>query len=309
MSNTSGWLGSTFFNFRATRSSALALGVALSGFGVGALAWGHDYWLLVDRWRLAPGADVVLSLWVGDDFVPEEERAWARGRALRFARVSSRGVEDLLGRPLEDARPLLTVRVPTAGGQLFVLDRNVARIELPADRFERYLRDEGLDAIVEARRARGESGRPGRERYTRYLKAFAQAGGAYDAVATRVVGQTFELVARHDLARARVGGSAGFVARFRGAPLAGVTVEALSRVGDDVRRARAVTNARGEVDFTLDREGTWLVRATQMVRCEGCADADWESFWSSYSFGVCAPRSVTCAAAPMTLRPPNPAAR
>jgi hypothetical protein len=206
MGNTTGWRRVTTFKFRVNSSWAAGFVAFLTAIGVGAGAQGHDYWLLADHWQSAPGASVTLSLWVGDDFVPEEERAWSRGRAARFARVSSRGVEDLRERPAEGAQPVLT-------------------------------------------------------------------------------------------------------ARFRGAPLAGVTVEALSRVGDDVRRARAVTDARGDVRFTLDREGTWLIRATHMVRCEGCADADWESFWSSYSFGLCAPGSATCAAAPMTVRPSNPPAR
>jgi hypothetical protein len=40
-----------------------------------------------------------------------------------------------------------------------------------------------------------------------------------------------------------------------------------------------------------------------MVRCERCADADWESFWTSYVFGLCAPGAARCEAAPMAPAP------
>ena len=281
--------------------------VALAGLLFAWNAWAHDYWLLPDRLRVTPGARVALSLWVGDDLVPEEARGWQRERTTRFVHVSSSASEDLLARPVEGASPLLDVALGAPGGHLFVMERNASRIELPADRFEHYLRDEGLDGIIAARRALGESSRAGRERYTRYLKAYVQAGAARDAVSSRTMGQAFELVPRDDLSRLRPGRPIRVSVRFRGAALAGVTVEALSRVGDDIGHARAVSDARGVVTFTLDREGTWLLRATHMTRCEACADADWESWWTSYAFGLCAPNVAVCAAAPMTPRPSSDA--
>jgi hypothetical protein len=168
--------------------------VALAGLLFAWNAWAHDYWLLPDRLRVTPGARVALSLWVGDGFVPDEARGWQRERTTRFVHVSSTASEDLLARPVEGASPLLDVALGAAGGRLFVMERNASRIELPADRFEHYLRDEGLDGIIAARRALGESSRAGRERYTRYLKTYVQAGSARDAVSSRTMGQAFELV-------------------------------------------------------------------------------------------------------------------
>jgi len=260
----------------------------------------HDYWLLPDSFRVTPAGRVGLSLWVGDGFVPEDGRPWQRERTPRFDHVSAQGVVDLLARPAEGARPLLTLSLGAAGGHLFAMDRNAARVELPADRFERYLREEGLAHVVDDRRARGESARSGRERYTRCLKAFVQAGGALDGVSTRAVGQEFELVALDDLARLRPGAALRVAVRLRGGAQAGVLVEALSRVGGDVRRAAGVSDAAGRVTFTVDREGTWLLRAVHMERCEGCADAEWRSRWASYVFGICPPRARACFAAPMT---------
>lgn len=269
----------------------------------GLRAGAHDYWLLPDPLRAARPSSVTVSLWVGDDFVPEAERPWQRQRATRFERLTANGRVDLRGAPIEDARPLLRLALDRPGGNLLALDRNPSHIELPADRFEHYLHDEGLDAIITARASLGESARPGRERYSRSLKAFVQIGARPDGASMRAVGQTLELTPGVDLARLRTGQPLPVSVRFRGAPIANVTVEALSRVGDDVRRARAVSDALGRVRFTVDRDGTWLVRAVHMVRCEGCADADWESFWSAYTFGVCAPATTVCAAAPMTLAP------
>ena len=58
----------------------------------------------------------------------------------------------------------------------------------------------------------------------------------------------------------------------------------LSRIGADVRKATYVSDAHGRINVVMDRQGVWLVRMVHMTRCEGCDDADWQSFWSSYSF-------------------------
>jgi hypothetical protein len=44
-----------------------------------------------------------------------------------------------------------------------------------------------------------------------------------------------------------------------------------------------------------------------MVRCTGCADADWESFWTSYTFASADPSGKAVAAPSMLApKPPGP---
>lgn len=272
----------------APRSIALALlaGLAL----LAAPAQAHDYWLEPRPATPALGSELDLTLWVGEALVPEEERPMQRPRTVAAQHYSAAGVEDLLASPTPDGqRPFARVRLSSAGGHLFAVERNTAHIELPARKFNRYLRHEGLRPVLKQRIAAGERRSPARERYTRYLKSYAQVGATADGTSQRVVGHALELVPERDLGDLRPGDAITFVVRFRGAPLAGASLAAHVRGADGrVRSRSARADSRGRVTFRLDRPGLWVVRLVHMQRCAGCDDADWESFWSAYSFGLAA---------------------
>ena len=54
-----------------------------------------------------------------------------------------------------------------------------------------------------------------------------------------------------------------------------------------VSEAKARTDARGIARFKLDRKGAWLVRLVHLLACPDpadCDDADWQSYWASYTF-------------------------
>lgn len=74
--------------------------------------------------------------------------------------------------------------------------------------------------------------------------------------------------------------------QFHGVPLANARLEAFSRDGSDVRAAEYLTDAGGRIRVRIDRSGVWLLRMVHMIRCEKCDDADWESFWASYTFAT-----------------------
>jgi hypothetical protein len=203
------------------------------------------------------------------------------------------------------------VRVPDGGAAWIVFENAPARIELPAEKFEAYLREEGLDAIVARRAQRGESGRPAREAYARCAKALLRPGGAARAddagVLLAPAGLRLELAPEDDPAALAFGADGADLRvrlLFGGAPLAGALVKATllaepSPAGDAPTPAvalpfsapvatglRARTDADGRVVLRLPRGGAWLVTAVHMQAAEGegAAAADYESWWASLTF-------------------------
>jgi uncharacterized GH25 family protein len=262
-----------------------ALGL-LAALLVAAPARAHDSWL--EPTPLAPERDgpLALRLWT-EELTGEAEEPMEQARLVSLRQFTAWGELDLLPQVHDGERPFLAVRLGGAGGYLFGVEREPSRVELAPLKYNRYLRHQGLHAALEARKQAGERWRPGRERVNRYLKSFVQVGEAADGVSTRVLGHRLELVPDRDLAELRPGQPVGLELRFEGQPLAGARIEAVVRAHDGRVTAHELqTDALGRVGLTLDQPGLWLLRAVHIRRCDGCDDADWESFRTAYSFAL-----------------------
>jgi hypothetical protein len=159
-------------------------------------------------------------------------------------------------------------------------------VELPAEKFEDYLRQEGLERIIESRAGRGQGNRPGRERFYRYAKALL-TGEQLSAAVTRPLGLTYEIIPDNDPA-ARLERFAGRVL-YEGKPLPDALVVAMPQA-DPSARLTTRSNAQGAFSFDLPRGGVWLVKSVHMVKASFFSDADWDSLWASLTFETPAAR-------------------
>lgn len=269
----------------SVRRSVIPLVVAL--LATPALA--HDYWLSPVTHFLTADGDVGVSLLVGDKLVVEEDRPFEAERTPRIDLVQGTQTLDLRADAIQRAVPFLTIPLHGAGGHLLVVDRVPATVELDAAKFETYIRNEGHKGILEERAKRGESAKPGRERYQRNIKALFQVGTERDATFSTDTGQTIELIPEQHPTFAAPGETVTFRLTFRDKPLADHQIVALSRSGGTVKvvhSAAYTTDADGRVTIAIDRRGDWLIRGVHMIRCEqDCDDVEWDSHWVAYTFG------------------------
>jgi uncharacterized GH25 family protein len=249
-------------------------------------AWGHDYWLLPDHFFLANKGQTALHLHVGESLKSEFEQPFQKDRTARFQLDFAKGKKDLMSSARDGKKPWGPVAVRGAGTYLVSLERNPQFIKLAADKFTRYLTDEGLSGILEQRKQLGESKQAGRERYTRYLKCLLQAGDRRDSTHRRILGQKLEIVPRANPYRLKRNDPLRVRILFEGKPLAGVRVFAHQRAGDQTHTQTAVTGKDGQASFKLDRAGSWLIRLVHMRRRADRTEADWDSFWGALTFAT-----------------------
>jgi Domain of unknown function (DUF4198) len=245
------------------------------------------------------------NLFVGEDFVAEDEKAFDRTKIVRFQHLHGGAIDDALPSGRDGQTPMAKITLRGEGCHLLAMDRRPTNIELAAAKFESYLHHEGLEAVAGERGRLGESKKPGRERYSRYLKTLIQIGEAKDETYGAVTGAVLELVPVQNPVFIPAGGQLDVRVLFRGQPLPHARLEVFSRQGSDVRGVVVIADAEGRARLTIDRRGVWLLRMVHMIRCEGCADADWESFWSSYSFASSEGAGVVVAA-PAMISPGGP---
>jgi len=261
--------------------SALAL-VLAAGAGD---ASAHDFWIEPSTFRPAPGEDFTVGLRVGEHFrgepVPRDDR-----RIKRFFLVTSLGEAPVPGLPGSDPAGFAKADAPGLIAIGYRSDRSPVTLE-PA-KFEKYLADEGLEAVVAERARRGESEKPGREVFSRSVKSLVISGPRtavkdYD----RRLGMDFEVLLRSDPAAWRP--DAKFPMRFEllsdGKPFPGALVKAICRDDPD-KTVTARSGRGGEVSLVLPRKGVWLVEAVRMARAPKDVDADWESVWTSVTFEI-----------------------
>ncbi|MGH9200739.1 MAG: DUF4198 domain-containing protein [Vicinamibacterales bacterium] len=267
--------------------------VVTIGFYVSVILGAHDFWLGVSTWRAAPGSRITVTANVGDRF-PNPTSFTAPERVERVRLIGPGGEIEITPDFRREQNSLATdVHLPPdAGTYLVVMTIKPRFIEIKPPDFATYLSHEGLERVVEERQRRGETSKPGRERYSRYAKVLIRAGEQRSDHVTKPLGLPAELVPATDPTALRAGDSLTVRLLLDGRPVEGALVGGIyasSKGKPDEWPVRARTDARGEARLSLDHAGPWLLRTVHMVRREGESGreaVDWESYWASLAFDL-----------------------
>lgn len=259
----------------------------------GVLLGAHDFWLAASSWHAAPGATVTVTANVGERFpVPTNYTDPARVESIEL--VGPGGRTRLAPTFRREGNSLaVTLPLPAAAATYVVVMTITPRfIEIPPKDFTTYLSHEGLERVIAERERRGESAKPGRERYSRYAKLVVRAGDGPAEHVTRPLGLPAELVPLADPTRVRRGETLAVRLLAGGEPVANALVGAIdagSTGAPDDWPVKVRTDRDGVARLRLDAPGPWLVRSIHMVRREGESGpqaVDWESYWASLAFDL-----------------------
>ena len=280
-------------NRPAWRRMVCALVGALSLAGI---ASAHDFWLEPDSALANKGDELVLHLRMGERLTTEEERPLQKDRVYRFDLFGNAAVRrDLLAAGAEGQTPVARTRLES-GAALVVMDRKPQAITIEAAKFNEYLAEEGLEAIVAQRARLGQSDMSAREVYLRFLKVLLQerdpAAVTANTLYKRRVGERLEILLENDPGQLRPDGRLKVKVLFEDKPLAGAKIFACRRAkteGKGPMVLSATTSPNGLAEFALDQSGLWMVRLVHMRAEATSAKPDvnapqWESFWAAYTF-------------------------
>lgn len=253
---------------------------------LGRPAEAHDLWIEPSTFHPVAGEEVSAALRVGPN-VQGEALPMIPQLQDRFVLRSRGGEVAIDGEPGQDPAGFVHVGGP---GLHWIGYQSLAfPMQIDCRTFEGYLVEEGLERIVRERERTGTSARPGRERFYRCAKSLLEVGGTQGGRGASGVdeplGFTLELVPGRSPYALRSGGDLPLSVLFRGKPLAGVLVVAMSK--DDPEKAvRARSDAAGRVTLPIGHSGFWLVKAVHMEAAPPGAAVDWESWWASITFDL-----------------------
>jgi uncharacterized GH25 family protein len=251
----------------------------------------HEYWLTPSVYSAFSGQTVAVQAFVGSDF-KGELRPFAATRTVRLEVQTTERI-DVKSAAINGDLNLATLTMEDDNGAVVGLETTFVPIELPAEKFDEYLRKEGLDDPLQARQALGAAAGPGRERYSRCAKTWI--AGRDESRLRKAFGMPLEIIPRNDPLES---GTLSVQVLYHSQPLEGILVRAWNQPlasgaipRDPISRepvqpsAAARSDPDGIAVLHLDGPGEWLISAVHMVPGTDKNEADWESRWASFTFG------------------------
>ncbi len=235
--------------------------------------YGHDLYLMPQKFRPAAGEAILLSAHTGDSFPFSEQ-------PVDPARLTSlpKGEWRMLGKATH------TTLAAQTGSQFFGVYTKPRFLEMEPAKFIEYLKEEGLTSQLAAYKTMtGKS----REMYAKFAKTYVVAGQPTGAFA-KPLGLKIEIVPLADPNSIKPGDELPVQLLFDGKPIADIQMEiAISR---DPRTKSVLskagrTNFEGKLNIAVPTSGKIRLHAVAMNQVKA-ETHDWESFWASLTFEV-----------------------
>ena len=240
----------------------------------------HDMWIVPTTFFPEAGEIFGLRLRIGQDLIGDP---LPRDSSLinQFVYEDSEGRKPVVGR--DGADPAGFARAAMPGLVVIGYRSNPSPIEVGADTFNQYLKEEGLEKIAAERARRNETTSKAREVFSRCAKSLVLSGSPNGAQKDRSLGFTLELVAERNPYALRAGEDLPVRLTYENRPLPGALVVAINRL-NPAAKLSARTDNDGRVRFRLPSDGMWLIKSVYMIPAPEGANAQWASFWASLTF-------------------------
>ena len=266
------------------RAALVAAGMLLAAVTVAAA---HDLFIKPTRFFAPENSEVRVRVLNGT--FTRSENSIARNR-LADASVLMPGRRTALDTSEWSATgDTSTFHIHTRGAGTYVIGVSTrpSVIDLTADDFNLYLKEDGIPDVLEARQRAGELGKPARERYHKHVKAMVQVGTARSNDFATPLGYPAELIPVENPYTLASGATLRVKTLVDGKPAAnqlvvygGVDASEANIAPQNVR-----SNAQGVASIPLSKPGLWYVKFINMTRLQGDS-VDYESRWASLTFQI-----------------------
>jgi uncharacterized GH25 family protein len=265
--------------------------LVLSSLLIAAPLFAHDMWIEPTTFSPPSGEIVGVRLLVGQGMLGDP---LPRTTSLinQFVVDDASGRKPLVGR--DGGNPAGYLRVANPGMLVVGYFSNPSTVDETAEKFNQYLKEEGLDSIAALRASRNQTNTPVHEMFSRCAKSLVLSGAPNNGDGDRHLGFTLELFAEKNPYTLRAGVDLPVRLTYENRPLAGTLVVAMNRLHPS-EKVSARTGADGRVRLRLKPGGMWLIKAVHMLPAAAGSNADWISYWASLTFESSSERQLASA--------------
>ena len=250
---------------------------------VSTLTFSHEFWMVSLRFRYKLNDEMPVAFVSGGNFDGEQ---WSvvSNKIDKLELHHGLTVTDLKKnlRPAEKIK--LKVRLAQEGTQLIIM-QGIEKVAVQtADAFSASLKEAGQEGILHEL-ADSKNSAAIRELVVRSSKMIFQVGSKTDDTYKKKTGLRLEIIPLQNPYVIRTGDYVDCLVIFEGKPLAHQLVKVFNKVGNASFLQDIYTENDGTIRFPVSAPGKWMVSTTKTVRPE-TPDADWQSIWSSTTFGI-----------------------
>jgi len=261
--------------------NGIALCLALC-FGGSVIA--QEFWMMPEKFHYHKGDTLKAKFNVGNNFTGE---TWN----LRPERIQSvKGFSnnqsiDLTTKALPGTNDHLKILLASEGSYIIAMEGKSAFVELGAERFNAYLKENALDDVINQRKKNNATDLPGKEFYIRNTKLIVQTGDRLDDGYKKRTGLTLDIIPQTNPTSYKVGDMIKFTILFDGKPLFGARAFSMNNKENRVYAQPIYTQQDGSIEVRLFNDGLWMITVVTMIPSKD-KRADWQSYWGTFLFSV-----------------------
>lgn len=244
----------------------------------------HEFWLEPEKFIYNRTETLNIRFLVGENF---EGINW-KGNNDRISslRLYYGGVSDDLSDYISSAEgDSLAITMIDEGTCMIAFNSNNSFIELNAEKFNEYLKEDGLPDILEFRKNNNELDSTGYEYYQRCAKTLIQVGPVMDRTYSVSTQLPVDIIALSNPYNIKEPDSLTVRIYFQKKPFVNASVNIWHRVNGFTEKAEYISDEKGDITFAVFPNGKWMVSTVKMERLEDDPKANWQSFWGSLTWG------------------------
>lgn len=251
-------------------------------FLISPLAGAHEFWLEAHPYYQKPNKSIEISVNVGENMKGEpipNIPAWF----LAFDAQTEKGLQDVTGELGAD--PAGVFYHKTEGVYAIGYLSSQTPTTFNAEKFNTYLKKQGLEKIMERRATLNETDKEGREIYSRNVKTLVKIGTRNDvSFYQHDFGHPLNINALKNPYTLNINDELPIQITFNQQPAVNLLVRAKLKDHPEIN-IELRTDINGKASFPITQKGVWLIHAVEMIASD-LDDIEWESFWGSLTFEI-----------------------
>jgi uncharacterized GH25 family protein len=250
----------------------------------------HEFWFQPQKFHYSIREVARIRFLVGEGFKGDN---WAGNKdkvQQLFHYTPSGSIIDVAHRLSENKGDSLQLPLQEEGTHMIIFNSTNSLINLDAEKFNEYLKEDGLDNATAYRKANKEESKNGTEHYQRSIKTLLQVSYKPTNACTNPTNLPLDIIPEKNPYEVLVGARESLLkVKFRvllnKEPLNNALVKIWYYLPGkkEAQMDTLRTNKKGWI--TADRHpGPYMVSCVYMEHTPADKDAEWQSYWASLSF-------------------------